>query len=70
MIDSVNSPDNYKTLKQVLGHQSKILKCFRFVCNHLKTRKMYKNAVKYLPFKIQVMCDKVILENDGRITFV
>ena len=45
----------------------------KFVPDHLKTKKMCKDAVKKLPFRIKYvpnqykteqMCDKAILEND------
>ena len=51
----------------------------KFVSDHLKTKKMSKNAVKkfrYLlryipdPYQTQQMCDKAILENGGRLTSV
>ena len=47
----------------------------KFVPDHLKTKKMFKNAVKKLPFfimyvpdryKIQQMCDKVSLKSVER----
>ena len=50
-----------------------------FVPDHLKARKICKNAVKKLPFvirygpnryKTQEMCDKVILENGGTLLLV
>ena len=50
-----------------------------FVPNHLKTQKMFKNAIKRFPFvilyvpdqyKTQEMCGKVILEKDGMLRFV
>ena len=37
-----------------------------FVCDHLKTQKISKNAVK----KNIKMCDKVIMENTGMLGFI
>ena len=51
----------------------------RFIPNDLKTKKMFKNAVKKLLFvityfsdwyKTQEMCNKIIEENGGTLKFV
>ena len=54
----------------------KNLEMFKFVPDHPKTKKMYKHAVKILPFviryvpdwyKAQQICDKAIVENGGTL---
>ena len=44
MVDSEYSPDNYKSLKISIGAIT--LEVLRFVSDHLKAKKMCKNAVK------------------------
>ena len=62
-----------------IGARIKNPEMLRFVPDHLKTKKMCKNAVKkmllvvrYVPdqYKTQEMCDRVILENGGTLMFV
>ena len=63
-----------KTLKKGTGAIIKDPEMLRLIPDYLKTKKMYKHAVKKLPFiikyvlnqhKTQQMCDKVILKNGG-----
>ena len=79
MVDSENSPRNYKTLKISMGTIIKHPESLRFVPDHLKTKKMYKNAVEKLPFvvrylpyryKIQEVSGKVIIENVEMLRFL
>ena len=65
-----------KTLKKGIGAITKDPEMLRLIPDHLKTKKMYKHAVKKLPFiikyvlnqnKTQQMCDKVILKNGGTL---
>ena len=74
IVDSENSMDIYKSLKISIGTVLKNPEMLKFVPDHLKTKEMYKHAVKNLPFvirydldqyKTQQMCDKTILENGG-----
>lgn len=50
MVDSDNSPDNYKILKISFGTIIKHPEMLKFVCYHHKTKKMCKRIVKKLPF--------------------
>ena len=50
MADSDYSTDNYKSLKISIGTVIKNPEMVRFIPNHLKTKSMYKNAVRKLPF--------------------
>ena len=50
MVVSENSNDNCKTLKISIGTIIKNLEMLKFVPDHLKTKKMCKNAIKKLPF--------------------
>ena len=52
MVDSDNSPDNYKTLKISIGSIIKNPKMLKFVPDYLKVKKTCKNAVKRLLFLI------------------
>ena len=52
MVESDNSPDNYKPLKISIGAIIKNSEMLKFVSDHRKTKKMCKNAVKKLPFVI------------------
>ena len=52
MVNSKNDPGNYKTLKISLETIMKNPKVLRFVSDHLKAKKMRKNAVKKSPFAI------------------
>ena len=53
MINSENSPDNYKTLKVELGTIIKNPEILKFVLDHLNTKKVCKKAVKKLPFIVR-----------------
>ena len=53
MVDSKDSPDNYKTLKISIGTLIKYSEMIKFVPDHLKTKKVCKRAVKKLPIVIQ-----------------
>ena len=53
MVDSKNSPDNYKTLKISIGTLIKYPEMIKFVPDYLKTKKVCKRAVKKLPIVIQ-----------------
>ena len=46
MVDSEYCPDNYKSLKISIAAIIKNLEVLRFVSDHLKAKKMCKNAVK------------------------
>ena len=48
MVDSENSPDNYKMLKISIGGIIKDPKMLKFVLDHLRTKKVCENAVKML----------------------
>ena len=50
MVVSENSNDNCKTLKISIGTIIKNPEMLTFVPDHLKTKKMCKNAIKKLPF--------------------
>ena len=50
MVVSENSNDNCKTLKISIGTIIKNPEMLKFVPDHLKTKKMCKNAIKKLPF--------------------
>ena len=50
MVESENSPDNYKTLKISIGVIIKNPEMLKFVPDDLKTKKMCKNAIKKFPF--------------------
>ena len=64
MVGGEYSPDNYKSLKRIIGEIIKNLEMLRF-----KNKKMCKHAVKklllvvrYVPdqYKTQKLCDKAI----------
>ena len=66
MVDNKYGPDNYKTLKKSIGTKIKNAEMLSFVSDHLKTKKICRDAVKNLPFviwyvlfsyKTQKMCD-------------
>ena len=66
MVDNKYGPDNYKTLKNSIGTKIKNAEMLSFVSDHLKNKKVCRNAVKNLPFviwyvpfsyKTQKMCD-------------
>ena len=72
----VVSMDIYKSLSINIGTVMENPKMLKFVLDHLKTKKMFKHAVKklfsllrYVPdeYKTQQMCDKAILENGETI---
>ena len=46
MVDSENSPNNYKTLKINIGAIIKNSEIPKFVPDYLKTKRMRKNVVK------------------------
>ena len=53
MVNSENSPDNYKTLKVELGTIIKNPEILKFVLDHLNTKKVCKKAVKKLLFIVR-----------------
>ena len=53
MVNSENSPNNYKTLKVEVGIIIKNPEILKFVLDHLKTKKVCKKAVKKLPFIVK-----------------
>ena len=77
IVDSEYSPGkSLKTSNEVKIKKSKML---RFILDYLEIKKMYKNALKMLPFIIrhfsdwyttQQMCDQAILENGGTLNSV
>ena len=54
MVDSEYSTDNYKFLKLSIEQKVKNPQMLRSVPDHLKTKKMCKNAIKKLPFIIKI----------------
>ena len=69
----------YKSLNISSGTVMKNLEMLKFVLDHVKTKKMCKNAIKKLPYlsryvpnqyKTQQMCEKAILENDETLKSV
>ena len=50
MVESRNSPENYKTFKISIGTIIKNPEILIFVPDHLRTKKMCKNAVTKLSF--------------------
>ena len=72
----VDIMDVYKVLNISTVTVMKNTEIFKFVPNHLKTKKMYKHAVKKLPYllryvsdqyKTQQMRDRAILKNGGTL---
>ena len=70
---STNSDKSFKTSTAAIIYNTEIL---RFVPDHLKTKEMFKHAVKHLPFikryvpdryKTQEICDKAILQSGGTL---
>ena len=65
-----------------MEQQQKNPEMLRYILDHLKTKKMCKNAVKKLPFIIRCvsdqyktqemceMCDTIILQNAGTLMFI
>ena len=47
IVDSEYSTDNYKSPKISIGAVMKNPEMFKFVSDHLKTKKMYKHAVTF-----------------------
>ena len=75
----VDSMDVYKYLNVSTGTVMKNPKVLELVSDHLKTKKLCKNAAKKLPYplryvpdkyKTQEMCDKAILENGGTLKYI
>ena len=69
MVDSEYSTKDYKTPKISIAAIMKNSEMLKFVPNHLKSKKLCKDAVKKLPFlityipdryKTQQKCDKAI----------
>ena len=67
----------YKSVKINIGTVMKNGRMLQFTPDYLKTKTMWKNAVKkllflirYIPdnYKIQQMCDKAVLENGGTLS--
>ena len=54
MVEIENSPDNYSTLKISIGAIIKNSELLKIVRDHLKTKKMCKNAVKKSKFVMYV----------------
>ena len=78
MLDSEYSMDIYKSVEISLGANEKSWNV-RIFSDHLKTKKLYKHAVKKLIFlisyvldqyKTQQMCDKAVLENSETLKSV
>ena len=78
MVDII---DICKSLKISIGTVMKNPGILKFVPDHLKTKKMYKHTVKKLPHLLRhvpdryktalsQICNKAILENDGRLKSV
>ena len=76
MVDII---DIYESLNISTATVMKNPEKFKFVLDHLKTKKRCKHAVekvayllRYVPdqYKTQQMCDKAILENDGTLKSV
>ena len=76
LVNSKNSPDNYKICKINVGAKIKTPEMLRIVSNHLKAQKMSRISVIKLPFvlmfvpnryKTQKMNEKVIVENGGML---
>ena len=57
MADSDYSTSNYESLKISIGIIIKNAKMLRIVSDHLKTKKMYKYAVRKLPVVIKYVPD-------------
>ena len=79
MVDSEYSMNIYKSVRINIGTVMKNPEMLKFVPDHLKTKTIFKNAVKKLPFliryvpdqyKTQQICDKAILENCGTLKSV
>ena len=79
MVDKKYGLSNYKSLKISTGAAIANPEMLRFVPDHPKTTRIYKNLIKKLLFvkryvsdqyNIQEMCDKAILENSGTSRFV
>ena len=58
MVDSANSPDNYSTLKISITAIITSSEVLEIVSDHLKTKKMCKNAVKKSKFVIMYVFDQ------------
>ena len=59
MADNEYSRDNYRSLKMLeYWNNNKSREMLRFVCYHLKTKKMFKNVVKKCPFQIRCVSGK------------
>ena len=79
IVDSENSPDNYKTLKICIRTTAKNPEMLKFVLDHLRTKVMCENAVNRLAFvvmyvpdgyKTEEMCDEGILRNHEMLRFI
>ena len=57
MVDSEYSTEDYKTPKINIAAIMKKSEMLKFVPNHLKTKKLCKDAVKKLPFVITYILD-------------
>ena len=69
MVDSAYNPDDYRPLKINVGAKIKNPQMLRSVCDHRKTKKMCKHAVKNFSlvircvpnrYKTHQMCDKAV----------
>ena len=58
MVGSEYSTNIYKSLKISMGVVMRNPEMLKFVPNHLKTKKMFKNAVKKLSFVIRYVLDR------------
>ena len=76
IIHNVSKSEAINFLEKSVLENPEMLK---FVPDHLKTKKMYKPAVKKSPYllryvpdqcKTQQMCDKAVLENGGTLKSV
>ena len=75
----VDNTEIYKFLNTNIGTATKNSEMLKFVPDHLKTKKLCKDAVKKLPYllrcvdnqcKTQQICDTAILENVGTLNSV
>ena len=57
MVNSKKNPNNYKTLKRIIGTIIKNTQLLRFALDHIEAKKMSKTAVKKLPFVIKYVLD-------------
>ena len=54
MVDSEYSMDIYKSVRRIIGTVMRNPELLKFVPDHLKTKKMFKDAVEKLAFVVNV----------------